>query len=113
MISFGTIAKHDCSMRLSAVVRTSNTQKQKQRACDMIHAYIDIDLGGPVVADLPRKKRRRPTVLISAKDVHVFGLGIWSPICAISRSQVSAIRSTSAQELVNPRGKVAQLAKFF
>ena len=55
MISFGTIAKHDCSMRLSALVRTSNTQKQKQRACDMIHAYIDIDLGGPVVADLPRK----------------------------------------------------------
>ena len=55
MISFGTIAKHDCSMRLSALVRTSNTQKQKQRACDMIHTYIDIDLGGPVVADLPRK----------------------------------------------------------
>ena len=25
---------------------------------------------------------------------------------------MSAIRSTSAQELVNPRGKVAQLAKF-
>ena len=54
MISFGTIAKHDCSMRLSALVRTSNTQKQKQRACDMIHT-LTIDLGGPVVADLPRK----------------------------------------------------------